>query len=301
MAETGQMNKKGRPLKELNLIDDFLFDVATVDLESCKIMIELSLGIHLKGIRWKEGQKVIHNLPGKRGIRMDFCVEDEEGNFFDVEMQKRNQGNIPKRTRFYQAMLDAPILKSGEESFDSLNPCYIVVICGFDLYGYGKYRYTFGNYCEEVPGLLLGDECKKIVLNTRGNNDSEVEQSLIDFLHYVEQSGERNLSENCDERLRRLHEKVIHIKSSEEMEAAYMRMEERDRLIREDGKAEGEARKLIQIVCRMLQRGSSPKEIAEVLGEDILQIQEICRAAEKFAPDYDREAVCQAIQKEEGR
>ena len=96
----------------MNLMDDFLFDVTTVNLDACRIIIELSLGIRIKEIQWKEGQKVVHNLPGKRGIRMDFYVEDVEGKIFDVEMQKRNRGNIPKRTRYYQALLDAPLLKA---------------------------------------------------------------------------------------------------------------------------------------------------------------------------------------------
>ena len=150
------------PLQKLNLMDDFLFDAATVDLETCKIIIELSLGITIRNIVWKEGQKVIHNLPGNRGIRLDFYVEDDQGQVFDVEMQKRNEGNIPKRTRFYQALIDAPMLKSGERGFDGLKPAYIVVICGFDLFGYGLYRYTFDNRCKEVPDLVMGDECQKI-------------------------------------------------------------------------------------------------------------------------------------------
>ena len=41
----------------------------------------------------------------------------------------------------------------------------------------------FDNYCEEVPGLYLGDGCKKVILNTKGDNDSEVEKTLVDFLH----------------------------------------------------------------------------------------------------------------------
>ena len=104
------------PLQKLNLMDDFLFDAATGDLETCRIIIELSLGIRIRNIAWKEGQKVIRNLPGNRGIRMDFYVEDDRGRVFDVEMQKRNEGNIPKRTRFYQALVDAPMLKSGERA-----------------------------------------------------------------------------------------------------------------------------------------------------------------------------------------
>ncbi|EET58854.1 hypothetical protein BRYFOR_09142 [Marvinbryantia formatexigens DSM 14469] len=110
-----QMSEKNEllePLQKMNLMDDFLFDVTTVNLDACRIIIELSLGIRIKEIQWKEGQKVVHNLPGKRGIRMDFYVEDVEGKIFDVEMQKRNRGNIPKRTRYYQALLDAPLLKA---------------------------------------------------------------------------------------------------------------------------------------------------------------------------------------------
>ena len=66
------------PLRKLNLLDDFLFDVATVDLETCKIILELSLGIRIKKLSWREGQKVVHNLPGYRGIRMDFYAVAED-------------------------------------------------------------------------------------------------------------------------------------------------------------------------------------------------------------------------------
>ena len=200
--------RKYNPLEHMNLMDDFLFDVATVDLETCKIIIELSLGIKIREIRWKEGQKVVHNIPGNRGIRMDFYVEDSEGQVFDVEMQKRNEGNIPKRTRFYQALIDAPMLKSGERGFDNLKPAYIIVICGFDQYGFGKYRYTVENRCKEIPELTMGDECQKIILNTKGMNDDEVDKSLIDFLHYVDHSTSDSVPTDCDERLKHLHKKI---------------------------------------------------------------------------------------------
>ena len=214
------------PLQKLNLMDDFLFDAATVDLEVCKIIIELSLGITIRSIEWKEGQKVIHNLPGSRGIRMDFYVEDDLGQVFDVEMQKRNEGNIPKRTRFYQALIDAPMLKSGERGFDGLKPAYIVVICGFDLFGYGLYRYTFDNRCKEIPDLVMGDECQKIILNTKGKDERGVDKPLIDFLHYVEKSSEESVPEDCDKRLKHLHKKIHQIKLSEEIGVSCMKMEE---------------------------------------------------------------------------
>lgn len=299
MTETRQLNKQiadegdcRRTLQELNLMDDFLFDVTTMDLEACKIIIELSLGIELKSIRWKEGQKIVHNLPGKRGIRMDFCVEDGEGNFIDVEMQKRNEGNIPKRTRFYQALLDAPFLKSGEKGFDRLKPSCIVIICGFDLYHQGKYRYTFESRCEEVPGLLLGAECRKVILNSKGKNDEEVEKSLIDFLHYVENSREKELPKDCDERLRHLHSKVALIKRSAEMEAEYMRTEEWERLIRE----EGERAEKIRLICSNIQKGRTVEEIAEFLDGDLAEVQKIASLAGKSEPPYNVEKIYRQLQ-----
>ncbi len=74
MQEKKKLNKQIQknssilaPLQRLNLMDDFLFDIATLDLELCKIILELSLGFRIRSIRWKEGQKVVHNLPGKAG------------------------------------------------------------------------------------------------------------------------------------------------------------------------------------------------------------------------------------------
>ena len=63
-----------KPFSGLNRIDDYMFDIATMDLEICRSIIELSLNIRIREIRWKEGQKVLHNLPGKRGVRLDFYV-----------------------------------------------------------------------------------------------------------------------------------------------------------------------------------------------------------------------------------
>ncbi len=228
-----------KPFRSLNLADDYMFDVVTDHLECCQIILELSLGIRIRSIRWRENQKVVHNLPGKRGIRLDFYVEDEEGTLYDVEMQKYRRGNLPKRTRFYQSLIDAPLLKSGEDSFDKLNPSYIIVICDFDLFGHGKYRYTFTNQCKEVAGLELNDGSTKIILNTKGTDSAGVEPGLADFLHYVSDSTERQISEQMDDRLRRLHEVIESIRKNSEMEAAYMKAETREREIIEDAKAEG--------------------------------------------------------------
>lgn len=256
-------------MQELNLTDDFLFDVATEELENCKAIIELTTGLRLKSLKWKSGQKVIHNLPGKRGVRLDFIAESEDGRIFDVEMQNRNEGNIPKRTRFYQALIDAPILKSGERGFDKMNPLYIIIICNYDPYGKKKYCYTFDNQCKEIPRLRLGDEVTKLLLSTRGENKEEVSKELVDFLHYVTESNENGLPDECDERLKRLHESIREIKASADMEVEYMKMEERERIIRDEGKQIGIINGKIESVLELLEdKGEVPEKVkAEIFAE----------------------------------
>ena len=261
--------KESKTLQELNLTDDFLFDVTTEELENCKAIIELTTGLRLKSLKWKSGQKVIHNHPGKRGVRLDFIAESEDGRIFDVEMQNRNEGNIPKRTRFYQALIDAPILKSGERGFDKMNPLYIIIICNYDPYGKKKYCYTFDNQCKEVPGLRLGDEVTKLLLSTKGENEEEVSKELVDFLHYVTESNENGLPDECDERLKRLHESIREIKASADMEVEYMKMEERERIIRDEGKQIGIINGKIESVLELLEdKGEVPEKVkAEIFAE----------------------------------
>lgn len=261
--------KESKTLQELNFTDDFLFDVATEELENCKAIIELTTGLRLKSLKWKSGQKVIHNLPGKRGVRLDFIAESEDGRIFDVEMQNRNEGNISKRTRFYQALIDAPILKSGERGFDKMNPLYIIIICNYDPYGKKKYCYTFDNQCKEVPGLRLGDEVTKLLLSTKGENEEEVSKELVDFLHYVTESNENGLPDECDERLKRLHESIREIKASADMEVEYMKMEERERIIRDEGKQIGIINGKIESVLELLEdKGEVPEKVkAEIFAE----------------------------------
>lgn len=289
--------KESKTLQELNLTDDFLFDVTTEELENCKAIIELTTGLRLKSLKWKSGQKVIHNLPGKRGVRLDFIAESEDGRIFDVEMQNRNEGNIPKRTRFYQALIDAPILKSGERGFDKMNPLYIIIICNYDPYGKKKYCYTFDNQCKEVPGLRLGDEVTKLLLSTKGENEEEVSKELVDFLHYVTESNENGLPDECDERLKRLHESIREIKASADMEVEYMKMEERERIIRDEGKQIGIINGKIESVLELLEdKGEVPEKVkAEIFAETDPEVLKkwLCLAAksetiEEFCKEIDR-------------
>ena len=62
----------------------------------------------------------------------------------------------------------------------------------------------------------------------------------------------------------------------------------------ERGRYEGENRKLTEMVCKKLKKGKSPEVIADELEEEMEQIQNICKAAFLYAPDYDCDKVYDA-------
>ena len=135
----------------------------------------------------------------------------------------------------------------------------------------------------------MWDECKKIILNTKGTNDDEVERSLVDFLHYVDHSSEENVPEDCDERLKHLHKKIYEIKSNEQMGVSYMKMEERDRLIKEEGERKGEISTIVSIVRRMIEKGYDVDKAADDFELDKRCVKMAVDAISEYSEKSDQE------------
>lgn len=61
------------------------------------------------------------------------------------------------------------------------------------------------------------------------------------------------------------------------------------------GVAEGEEKTRIRLVCKKLQKGMALEMIAEILEEDLKEITRICKAAEKYSPDYDCDSIYEKL------
>ena len=100
----------------------------------------------------------------------------------------------------------------------------------------------------------------------------------MDFLHYITESNEHGLPEECDERLRRLHESIQEIKTSTSVEVEYMKMEERERIIRDEGvefgKQIGIINGKIEAVLELLEdKGEVPEKVkTEIFAETNLEV-----------------------------
>ncbi len=117
-------------------------------------------------------------------------------------------------------------------------------------------------------------------------------QEFLDFMEYITASRDETADRAESGRIKLIHERVKKIRRSEKMGVKYMQFWEEKAYAREEGleegRLQGENRKLIQLVCRMLQRGSAPEDIADNFGENIDFVETIYQAAEKYAYDYDK-------------
>ena len=277
------MEQKQKTLKDLNLLDRFLFSQAADDPDTMRDMLEIILGreVVLKLLPQTEKEQRTHPL--NRYVRLDVWAMDEEERIYNTEVQREDTGNLPKRSRFYQALIDSNLLKPGEVGFQRLNPVYIILICPFDLFGYGLYRYTFQMQCKEVPELTLQDDAVRIFLNTRGQHAEGVPQELIELLRYMEHTTEEVSASCTSERIHNIQKRIHTIKSSEKIGVKYMQAWEEKILEQEKAREEGHAsglregliQKLKELVEKKVQKGYSAEEIAEMLEEDIETIQKI--------------------------
>jgi len=164
-----------KTLQELTLLDKFLFDEVVEDSEAYEALLRIILGDEeLNLLSEAQTEKEFRTAPWLRSIRVDVFAMDDKCNIYNTEMQKGKRDDLIKRTRYYQALIDSSLLTPGEVDFNSINNTTIIMIMPFDLFGLGKYVYTFESVCIEHPELKLEDGAKRIFINTHGTNVSEV-------------------------------------------------------------------------------------------------------------------------------
>ena len=234
------MTKDKRTLKDLNLMDKFLFDEAMEDKDNMKTLLDIVLGqdTHLKYP--PQTEKEFRNSKENRQIRLDVYAIDEDDVVYDTEPQKQNTKNLPKRSRLYQGLIDSNLLPPGSIDFNALNTVIIIMIMPFDLFGYELYQYTFRMKCEEISELELEDGATRIFLNSHGKHPEFVNPELIELLEYMEKSTD-TVAKKCEsKRIHQMHERITKLKSSKEMEIKYMQKWEEKEIERQEPYAEGE-------------------------------------------------------------
>lgn len=262
-----------RELKELNLLDDFLFNKVVSHPEFGekfgRELLRIVLGKDVGKLKVVP-QKVYYGSDiACHGARLDVYLEEgdvdemfENATIYDVEMEKDTKKealvNIPKRVRFYHSKIDAGALKSGEDYRSLKNVIVIMImIMSVDPFGYNHMVYTIENSCREIPMMPYDDGAKTLFLYTNGTEGHPTKE-LRDFLQYVEKSCEENAK---NEALKSIHRIVSEVKSNKEVSFEYMKIFEREQMIREEGE-----NKLGRLIYNLLREGLT--DIATLVTQD---------------------------------
>ena len=241
-----------RTLEELNLIDDFLFNkmISHPEFgeEFARDLIRIILGKEVGKLKVVPQKVYYGSDTDTHGARLDVYLEEENATIYDVEAESKSKDfslkSIARRVRFYHSKIDSTSLKAGMD-YQMLKNVVVIFITQQDLLGAKRMWYTIETGCKELLDLPYDDGAKTIFLYTRGTEGNPREE-LKEFLSYMENSCEENAKNDM---LKKMHQMMRHVKSDEEVSIEYMKIFEREKMIREEGQEElarQSARKLFE-------------------------------------------------------
>ncbi|MBD5459360.1 MAG: hypothetical protein HDR26_00225 [Lachnospiraceae bacterium] len=221
-----------KPFEELDVLDNFLMNAVAANSEVgeafCRKVLSVLLQRRIGKIKIVAQYTLPAHSPGYRGIRMDVKVEEPAdtkealpANVYDLEPHLRNDLDLPRHNRFYQAKIDSSHMKRGDNDFSHMPDLYIITILNFDPFGYDYMMYTIENRCTEVGELRYKDGLKFIYFYTGGTKGGSRE--IKTMLQYLQHSTDDNA---IDEATREIHRYVSQVRVLPEIREDYMRFEE---------------------------------------------------------------------------
>ena len=172
--------------ESLTITSRFIFAKIFQQEDICLTLLQrLFPELDITEVKYVEAEKTVEGSIGSKAVRFDVYVKTPKKYAFTLEMQVEKRDSLPKRSRYYSAMMCEDLLALGA-SYGSLPPAYVVMFCPFDLFRKGRHIYTFTYKCSEDPSVSLEDGSCVMFLNSKGTAD-DVSPEILSFLNGVSQ------------------------------------------------------------------------------------------------------------------
>jgi len=197
--------KDQQRIRELTLMDDdFMTKCFDGDNESIELILQIILHRQdLKVIEVKV-QNVIKNLKGKSAT-LDVLAQDISGRVYNIEIQNENKGAKPKRARYHSSLMDANLLKAGQEE-EEHPETYMIFITKKDKWGHNMPVY-FIERMNLQTGKKFGDDAHIVYVNGAYRGNDPVGKLMHDFscpnpddMFYGLLAEQTRKYKDCDER-----------------------------------------------------------------------------------------------------
>ena len=168
-------------VKLLRYMDDDFMTVCLADnFEGVELILRIILGqedIKIKSVQTQESMK---NLQG-RSVVLDVHAVDSANKEFDVEIQRSDAGAGAKRARHNSSLLDAHILKPGDEP-ENISDSYVIFITENDVMKGNQAIYPVERYVTiGKEKVLFGDGSHILYVNGKYRGNDEIGKLMHDF------------------------------------------------------------------------------------------------------------------------
>ncbi len=160
------------------LDDDFLTKCFEGDTASIELVLQIVLEKPDLKVLDVRTQVFVENLLN-RSVRLDILATDSTGAKLNVEVQRSDKGAGRKRARYNSSMMDANLLKKGED-FDRLPETWVIFITENDVMGKGLPLYPIER-CFLGTGERFEDGSHILYVNGAYRGDTPIGKLMHDF------------------------------------------------------------------------------------------------------------------------
>ena len=165
-------------IKQLRLMDDTFFNSCFDGNIPCmEVVLRAVLGNDRLRVTEVITQQSVPNLYG-RAVRFDALATDGE-TIYDVEIQRSDEGAIPRRARFNSSMIDSREVSKGT-LFPDLPEIYVIFITEHDVWKRGKPLYTVRRTFEDTEEVF-NDGTHILYVNGECQSESPLGRLMHDF------------------------------------------------------------------------------------------------------------------------
>ena len=161
----------------MTLFDDNLMSlVFGQNIETTELLLRVIMERDIKVIDVRGQDELKNPVIGGRCITLDVHAIDVDGRHIDIEVQINAEGSHVRRARYHSSMMDARMLKEGQEFKDS----YVIFIYDHDKFRKGLPFYHIQRRVDET-GEVFGDGSHIIYVNGRYEGNDDIGRMMRDF------------------------------------------------------------------------------------------------------------------------
>ena len=164
-------------VEDLTLLDDTFMKIALNDIEACQHVIRILMDDPTIEIVEVRSQYRISKLVSKDAV-LDILAEDTQGRVYNLEIQRKTTLNHARRTRRYNAMVDAEYLEKGKE-YSEMPEVYVIYISETDIW---KTRQTESPVEKHFKGQMTEyDDGQHTIYINAAINDGSPKAALMQY------------------------------------------------------------------------------------------------------------------------